>query len=106
MIVPFDARETVTDKNGEFEIPKKWYLSIPYLREVQDPHFIVYKPGYGIVDTRYYTDMELTKVLSKKEREQAIRENIGDLSRGKYPYLMKLINEERKYLGYEPLTGE
>lgn len=43
---PFcDARETVTDKNGEFELPRAWCIYHPFAR-IQNPTVVVFKPGY------------------------------------------------------------
>jgi hypothetical protein len=42
-----DASEAVTDKNGDFEIPEKSFLSIPYFRKVKGPFFTIFKPSYG-----------------------------------------------------------
>ena len=42
-----DAEETATDKNGEFKIPFKIFLSIPGIRQVKGPFFTIFKPGYG-----------------------------------------------------------
>ena len=40
-----DAKETVTDKNGEFELPKGSCTSHP-LAQMYGPYVVVFKPGY------------------------------------------------------------
>ena len=42
-----NAAETITDKNGNFEISPKYFLSIPYFRKIKGPYLTIYKPGYG-----------------------------------------------------------
>ena len=47
--LPMDAKETLTDKNGEFYFPSYRTLIGPLSRE-NDVSFIIYKPGYMSVD--------------------------------------------------------
>ena len=47
--LPMDAKETLTDKNGEFYFPSYRTLIGPLSRE-GDVSFIIYKPGYMSVD--------------------------------------------------------
>lgn len=44
----YDAREAVTDKNGEFELSSYFSINlVPLISYIDDPVFVVYKPGYG-----------------------------------------------------------
>ena len=114
-----DAEETATDKNGEFKIPFKIFFSVPGIRQVKGPFFTIYKPGYGVfpkqqISPRYLPDslfegkgavVELPKYTIKEKRLDALRSADMpevEVPRKKIPYLLKLINEERKNFGFEP----
>jgi len=47
--LPMDAKETLTDKNGEFYFPS-YRTMIGPLSKVSDVSFIIFKPGYMSVD--------------------------------------------------------
>lgn len=109
-----DARETMTDKDGKFEIPEYEYN--PIFRDKTRPEFYIFKPGYGAFPNDRIspkegagynlfinegTVVELPKLKSEKERLNIIR-SIGYLTtepRSKVPKFMKLFNMERKNLG-------
>lgn len=40
-----DAKETITNENGEFELPKGWCWSHPFA-SLGKPNVVVFKPGY------------------------------------------------------------
>ena len=117
---PMKVVETVTNVNGEFYFPSKYFLDLPVLREVSGPNFLIYKPGYGTLgaqsevpyhlnkDSIYKNELaifELPRLEKKEDRLKAWDSASGfrlDIKR-KTPLLKKYINQERKYLGF---TGE
>lgn len=44
-----DLKETVTDKNGEFELSRGWCINHP-LAKIYKPNVIVFKPGYAAAE--------------------------------------------------------
>ena len=111
-----DAKETLTDKNGEFKIPSVWYLEIPFFREVRFPEFTIFKPGYGSypeyqvspqATSSYFfqkgvvaTPVELPRITDKNKRLEILRNTEGlDAPDNKIPEFIKLINEENTNLG-------
>lgn len=115
-----DAKEVLTDKNGEFFLEH----SITTLRPGQLwdpwPKTYIYKPGYGVfpgkgtsiipkpdwygIDENKYSIVKLPKLYTKKERLDALRHVSISY---KVPYekqriIYDLRNNERIYLGLEP----
>jgi len=109
-----DAIETVTDKDGNFEIPATSFLYIPFLREIKGPYFTIFKPSYGYFP-RYAklkephpvtpfegisTVVEMTKWKTAEERKQNLLSgDIIGIPRKKYNLLIKAINEESRAIG-------
>ena len=111
-----DAKETVTDKDGNWEIPAYSPVSMPLIREMNDPRFTIFKPGYGALPINNSGEgnlidlmasfgrgggvVELPK-LTDKERKMLLLYDLGRYLVGidKAPNFYKLYNEERKYLG-------
>lgn len=113
-----DARETLTDKNGEFTLPNGWCIKHPFAI-MHLPEVTVFRQGYlgypPISFTReriiiagkvfnnknqYYL-IELGKPKTREERELTYG-NAGfsdDESRKRLPILLRLLNEERGNLG-------
>lgn len=113
-----DAKETITDENGEYYIRSKWRFQTggtPY------GEVTIFKPGYSVerkrlrsfLDTffyptrrhhRYwntpYQEYELKKLTTNEERLKHLR-RADDLydSRSKLIHWHFLIDEERRYLG-------
>lgn len=125
-----DAKETVTDKNGEFILPKGSCFSFWPFTKIDFPEVVVFKPGYlaypplGLTfeerkarmpgftghefqDKKKYNIIRLGKPKTPKEREQtygeAGRPFTHDEAFKKLPFLLKMINQERRNLG---LPGE
>jgi hypothetical protein len=110
-----DAAETLTDKEGNFEIQPRRYLIIPLIRESSSrPDFTIYKPGYGYFPnervapkeaiTQFFlnerTVVELPKWTDKKQRLKTLGYIRPPLVPDLYiPQLKNLINIERKNLG-------
>jgi hypothetical protein len=122
-----DAKETITDKNGEFELPRCSCMGHPFA-EMYKPSVIVFKPGYlaypplgntpeekkakmptftghEFKDKKQYYVIKLGKPKTQNERELTYGSTgfSDDETRKKLPILLKLLNEERKNLG---LKGE
>ncbi len=122
-----DAEETVTDKNGEFVLPKGSCVSHPFAK-IFGPYVIVFKPGYLgypplghneeekrahmpnwgkprlFKDKKQYNVIELGRPKTREERELTLDHAdfpIHDEVVEKLPNLIKLINEERKNLGFK-----
>ena len=113
-----DARETLTNKNGEFELPKGWCAKHPFAI-MHLPEVTIFKSGYlGYPQTSFSSEIititgkvfrdkdqyyliELGKPKTRKERELTY-DHAGfsdDESRQRLPILMRLLNEERRNLG-------
>ena len=125
----FDAIETLTDKDGKFIVPKFSAINvIPIIRRIEGPDFTIFKPGYTPFPGpaynyfhKYFSNsplrvdrkarmelfkkgviVELLRLKSNEERRINMPSPIGDISYyKKQKQLIKLINEERKYLGFE-----
>jgi hypothetical protein len=64
--VIINARETLTNKNGQFRIPSYTTLIIPIINRDSSTTFIIFKPGYGSV-----ARMNLEEYLSKETGKKA-----------------------------------
>jgi hypothetical protein len=112
-----DASEAVTNKDGEFEITSKSFLSVPLVRDVKGPFFTMFKPGYGsypefqvnikapnLTAMEYFQTkgavVELPKLKTRKERLDTLDSIHLFNPGGKTPNLMRLYNMERKSLGF------
>jgi hypothetical protein len=114
---PIDAQETLTDENGEFEIPetRRWLV----FRSGGWPsgELIIFKPGYGVfpgnrrshtVEEKKYSSpngkyivYEIAKLESIEEKAKNVT-NIQvkyDLPFSKQEIIIKKINEEFESLG-------
>lgn len=128
---PFcDAKETVTDKNGEFILPKASCFTFWPLAEMDRMDIIVFKPGHlgypplgpspeergarmpgftgkEFKDKKQYNIVKLGKPKTLEERkftyDYASGLFISDQAFKRMPQLLKLVNQERRNLG---LKGE
>ncbi len=120
-----DAKETVTDKNGEFELPKGSCTSHPFA-QMYGPYVVVFKPGYlgypplgnnpgekrvkmpdftgnEFQDEKQYYIIKLGRPTTREERKWTQSDAQGPLDDETYeklPVLLKLVNEERRNLGF------
>jgi len=119
-----DAKETLTDKNGEFELPKGSCTSHPFA-EMYKPSVVIFKPGYlgylplgsspeekrahmpsftgqEFQDEKQYYVIKLGRPKTREERDLT-HSHAGSLLHDetyeKLPILLKLVNEENKNLG-------
>jgi hypothetical protein len=118
----YDAKEAVTDKNGEFRVPRLISLALNplyYLDELT--HITIFKPGYGyfpeyqvspkdtpigLVQTlKKHPTIELQKLRTMEERRQkGLTGSPGtDVPFKKMRNMVKAINEESIYQGLQPL---
>lgn len=116
-----EAKETLTDKNGEFVIPGYKWTSIFFYFGIQPPEISIFKPGYGSFP-RYQVSpnpkqsnaallepfkthglVELPRLKARQERLEVLDSyNVGALvPHEKIPDLIELNNIERKNLGLE-----
>ncbi len=115
-----DAKEVLTDKNGEFFLEH----TVTTLRpgQVWDPwpKTYIYKPGYGLfpfkgtsitpkpdwsgIGENIYSIIKLPKLHTKKERIEALEyASIGpDVPYERSKKITDYINQERVYLGFSP----
>lgn len=120
-----DAKETVTDKNGEFILPKGSCFSFWPFTEMYSPEVVVFKPGYlgypplgstfeegkgrmpGFTGHEFqnkkdYNIIRLGKPKTRMERELTHSHAhifTFDECYDKLPVLLRLINEEAGNLG-------
>lgn len=109
-----EAKEALTDKNGEFEIPGyvKGKVGKDYMG-AQPPHFHIFKPGYGKYpwhqvspkeNVKYhfwrFTVVELQKLTTREERLRMYRELslYTYVPNHKIPNWLHLERMERAYL--------
>lgn len=101
----YDASEAVTGKNGEFELPSYFSINmIPLISYIDDPVFVVYKPGYGSLNRMaiggYLTGAE-TKAQDMKLSEKMYRLAPGVIE---LPRLKTI--EERRSVSTAPVGHE
>lgn len=121
-----ESKETLTDKNGEFELPTAWCFSgIPFVT-LYNPRVVVFKPGYlgypplgasqddrkaqmpdftgrEFTDRRQYNTIKLGRPKTRIERTFTVSHAEGlfhdDNCLVKLPNLLRLTNEENISLG-------
>jgi len=131
---PFcDAKETVTDKNGEFILPKASCFTLWPLAEMTRLDIIVFKPGFlaypplgatfeerkarmpGLTGDEFknknqYNIIKLGKPKTKEERQLTYDHASGPFTLNealkKLPILLRLVNEEGKNLGLKGEYGQ
>lgn len=121
-----DAKETMTDKNGEFELPEGSCTAHPFAK-LHKPNVVVFKPGYlsypplgaspeerkaqmpGLTgyefrDEKQYYIIRLGKpktITERKLTQSHAQAPLLDETKNKLPILINLINKERKNLGLD-----
>jgi hypothetical protein len=118
-----NAKETLTDVNGEFSIDGSPGIDFnPFTYVVDRPIIAIFKPGYGPFPTGYVRDKPLKETLAAMEKEGAVIKMpnlktseelrkytdrvsmwIPDVPSEKVPILIKLINVQRDKLGFSPI---
>ena len=110
----------LTDANGEFAIPRETHFRVTGW--VDEPWIVIYFPGYGdfpdrqvqpkgeAIDSAFrdHTVVELPRLRSYKERKDVA--TIPSLAAGvpdeKMPNVIRLVNQERRALGLQPIHTE
>ena len=120
-----DAKETVTDKNGEFILPKGSCFSFWPFTEMDPARVVVFKPGYlgypplgaspeerrtrmpgfsghEFQNKKEYNIIKLGRPKTRREREFTLGDAeifTFDECYEKLPSLLRLVNEEARNLG-------
>src|SRR6266436_6648069 len=123
-----DSHEVLTDKDGRFTIPSRWFFSLNPLVFFRGPFFILFKPGSGRFGWPGYQGSEqgpnekrdalrtaaqllqLSGIVLEMPRLESVEQRrayLGSLE-GAYlvvplerrPLLQRVIEEERRALGY------
>ena len=122
-----DTQEAITDSKGEFIVPRAFCFSFWPFSFLGNPLFVVFKPGYlgyppigpspeerrarmptftgdEFKNKKKYYIIRLGKPKTREERiftTHSVSIFSEDIIMKKAPYLLKLINEERKNLGFK-----
>lgn len=127
-----ESKETLTDRNGEFELPTAWCFSGVPLAKLHKPNVVVFKPGYlgypplgaspeerkahmpnftgrEFTDKKQFNTIKLgrPKTLSEKELTLAHAESLflDDTCLRNLPNLLLLTNKASKALGLGERKG-
>lgn len=114
-----DGQETLTDENGEFELPRtrRWFV---LHRGYPEGTLEIFKPGYGLLGDKRskaigdnkswptpnkYIVYQLPKLKTIEERKKVRVRTYDEI-----PYKFRKLyfsaqNKERVFLGYETLPG-
>jgi hypothetical protein len=106
-----EARETVTDSDGRFRIPRltgfRWKLGI------QPPTIHVFAPGYVAeaeivtpITGEVYVDPTVLQMRRLKTREELLQKSRSEptlVPPDKIPEYMRAVNVERQLLGFKPI---
>jgi hypothetical protein len=116
-----DAIEVLTDARGEFMVPARTHGTT--IGKIREPDLVIYYPGYGSYPDyqvrprdaevpwayeRGYFDIELAKFRTREERIRHAGLPIGVFGKvpmGKILNLVRLVNDERRQLGLEPIAA-
>jgi hypothetical protein len=113
-----EAKEALTDKDGEFVIPGYKWTSIFFYFGIQPPRIYIFKAGYGdfpwhqvspnpgsnaqlLEPFKTHAVVELPKIKTREERLAVFADysDLGDIPHEKVPNLIKMKNIEGKNLG-------
>lgn len=114
-----DALELLADANGEFVVPKTTHFTL--IGKIREPQLVVYHPGYAPfpsmearpqdkdVEAAYaqrFFGVELSKLKTREQRVRHARLPASvdhRIPENKFPNLIRLVNEERQALGFQPI---
>ncbi len=112
----YDAREVVTDTNGEFTLPRT--VHVPVWGSIREPDIVIYYPGYkdtlhgdelkmSDAEARALRVVELRRAVGEERRRYAgMPSAVGGVPDKKMPNLIRLVNVERRSLGLRPVHVE
>lgn len=111
-----DVKEGITDKNGEFMVPKTSCFYLWPFAKLDVPRFTVFKPIYlsypprdfktsfftgdEFQDKKKHQVIKLGKAKNFNERRSTLA-LVDIFNIEKVPHLLRLVNEERKNLGFK-----
>lgn len=115
-----DGQETLTDKNGEFELPRtrRWFV---LHRGYPEGTLEIFKPSYGTLWNKRskavgdnkswptpgkYIVYELPRLETKDERVKNLPNTYSDIPYNNKQNYIGLINKERKALGAKTFFSE
>jgi len=116
-----DAVEVLTDAHGDFTVPRETHFTI--IGKINEPDLIIYYPGYAPYPSlhtkpggkevleayeNHFFAVELPKLQTREERIKNADLPVEVDSRvpeKKMPNMYRLINIERKELGFQPIGG-
>jgi hypothetical protein len=88
----YDARETETDRNGEFSIPG---MGLRIMSNFEPMNFLIFKSGYEYIGSAHWESLKVDELLSKRIKWEGNKPVIP---------LKKLTTEERRKSGTFPAT--
>lgn len=112
-----DGQETLTNKEGEFKLPRKrrWFV---LHRGYPEGKLVIFKPGYGVFPRHQrsvavgenkswppsgkYIVYELPKLKTLKERKKAHLDPYNEILYKHRKLYFNAFNKERIFLGFEP----
>jgi hypothetical protein len=114
----YDARETVTDKNGEFSIPG---MGLRVLSNLEPMDFLIFKSGYEYIGIGPWESLKKAKFLKEKikwegdkaiiplrkltvaeRRKQGSPDFPSEITEGKMKWMLEEINKDRLERGLTP----
>jgi hypothetical protein len=113
-----DAREVLTDNNGEFKIPAKRIITFRVLSGWERyPHFTIFKPGYGCypnhkdvkpmfepngtLPSEQYVTIELPRINNRDERVNNLPSPLIGVPEKKQEQYIELIRQADKNVGIQ-----
>ncbi len=110
-----DALEVVTGPDGEFVLPQKTHFALT--GGVNEPYIVIYYPGYKdflggrpTESERAAGEPKLVELVrasnSERPRYAGLPTQAGGVPYAKIPNLIRLVNQERRALGLQPVYVE
>lgn len=103
-----DAKEAVTDKNGEFKIPSMISFHWWPFSTLDQPNLTVFKPGYRPYQEHNYSIrnrvvIQLPRAITREQRIKALTNAglVDDIRRIKIYNFLKMMDKEYKELKIE-----
>lgn len=90
----YNARETSTDKSGEFSIPG---MGLRIMSNLEPMNFLIFKSGYEYIGPAHWESLKVDELLSKKIKWEGNKPIIP---------LKKLTMEQRRKQGTPSISSE
>jgi hypothetical protein len=92
----YDTTEVLTDKQGNFYIPKKWSWN-PWTNLVLDSSLIILKAGYGYAQTYWTPIIEANWILQNLSSEERGKPGAGcGRAVGDVKYILQCLSSEER----------